>query len=120
VTRIGKIDTITLTGASGRAYELRVYVWDTRFKALPAVYVVMSRTIEPNDPPRYEPLYVDATPNLSKALADHPRAECFQLYYANTVAVIKATDSEERARIAADLTAGLRPLCNGEEPDWRP
>ena len=42
-----KIDEIAFTGRSGTRYDFRVYVWETKFKAVPGVYVVASRTIEP-------------------------------------------------------------------------
>jgi hypothetical protein len=116
---VGKIDSMTLTGASGREYAFRVYVWETKFKPLPGVYVVASRTIEPGAAAAYQPLFVGMTADLSKALANHPRLECFQMYYANTIGVLKEADAEERGRIVADLTQALQPHCNGDESEWR-
>src|SRR5262245_15686205 len=58
VGKTAKIDTVTFAGRSGEEYELRVYVWDTKFKALPGVYVVASRAMEPGSPATYQPLFV--------------------------------------------------------------
>ncbi len=112
-----RIDSVTLIGQSGRAYDFRVYVWDTKFKSLPGVYVVASRSIEPGQPPTYTPLFVGATADLSKAMKAHPRSECFQMYYANVVGVLKQEDEHERARAVADLVDGIAPVCNAEDVD---
>ena len=119
VAKKTRIDTLSFTGSSGQHYTLRVYVWKTAFKAVPGVYVVVSRSVEPGAPPRYEPLFVGATNDLSKVFEQHPRHDCFQLHYANTIGVLKEADAGERARIVADLTAALRPHCNGTEEEWR-
>ena len=107
-----KIDLVTLTGQSGESYEFRVYVWDTKFKAVPGVYVVASRTIEPGEEPRYQTLFVGAAPNLATALKDHPQDECFQMYYGNVIAVLKEEQDERRSSVVADLVAALAPPCN--------
>jgi hypothetical protein len=112
-----RIDSVTFTGRSGRRYEFRIYVWDTRFKPVPAVYVVASRTIEPGQPPRYEAIFVGDTPDLSPALTDHPRNDCFQMHYGNVVGVLKVPTANERASIVADLVGGLAPLCNAPDAE---
>jgi len=112
-----KIDAVTLAGRSGKGYEFRVYVWDTKFKSLPGVYVVASRSIEPGQSPRYEPVFVGTAADLSKTFKNHPRGECFQMYYANVVGVLKATDPDTREKIARDLTEGLAPPCNAADAD---
>ena len=109
-----KIDGVTLTGRSGRKYDLRIYVWDTKFKALPGVYVVASRSIEPGAAPTYQPVFVGMADDLSKAFKKHPRSDCFQMHYANVIGVLKETDGNARAQIAADLIGGLAPPCNSE------
>ena len=50
--------------------------------------------------------------DLSAALKDHPRDECFQMYYANVIGVLKEDDARKRAAILADLLAALSPPCN--------
>jgi hypothetical protein len=107
-----KIDEIVFVGRSGRSYAFRVYVWETKFKAVPAVFVVASRTIEPSRPAQYVPLFAGEARDLSAALKGHPRDECFQMYYANVVGVLKEDDDDQRASILADLVGGLSLPCN--------
>jgi hypothetical protein len=116
VAKTTKIDQVAFAGRSGQRYEFRIYVWDTKFKAVPGVYVVASRTMEPGQRAAYQPLFVGAGTDLSGALKDHPRDECFQMYYANVVGVLKEEDQARRAQIVADLLDGLSPPCNASEP----
>ncbi|HEY8522053.1 MAG TPA: hypothetical protein VIN61_18425 [Gammaproteobacteria bacterium] len=113
--RTAKLDTVTFDGESGAQYEFRVYVWRTRFKPLPGVYVIASRTIEPGAEPEYSPVYIGTAADLSKVLANHPHHECFELYLANTIAVLQEESEAVRLKVAQDLIAKLRPPCNGEE-----
>lgn len=111
------IDGLTLTGRSGQAYEFRVYVWATKFKPVAGVYVIAERSIEPGQRPRYAPLFVGAADDLSKALKDHPRTDCFQLHYANVIGVLKESDAAARERITADLIDALAPPCNAPDAE---
>jgi hypothetical protein len=117
VAKTTRIDAVTFSGRSGKDYEFRVYVWDTKFKSLPGVYVVASRSMEPGESPRYEPLFVGSAADLSKMFKGHPRSDCFQMYYANVVGVLKVTDAESRDAIMRDLAEGLAPPCNAADAD---
>jgi hypothetical protein len=110
-----KLDTAVFTGRSGREYEFRIYVWENEFIPSPAVYVVTERTIEPGQAPAYRPLYVSQTPDISGVFENHPKNECFQLHYANTIAIIPEADESERVRIEEDLIAALQPPCNTDD-----
>lgn len=112
-----KIDAVTFAGGSGTDYEFRVYVWETKFKSLPGVYVVASRSIEPGQSARYEPVFVGAAADLSKTFKGHPRSDCFQMYYANVVGVLKEADATNREKIMRDLTEGLAPPCNAADAE---
>jgi hypothetical protein len=112
-----KIDQVAFAGGSGRRYDCRIYVWDTRFKSVPGVYVVASRTMDPGQPARYEALFVGEAADLSAAFKDHPRDECFQMYYANVVGVLKEDNAGKRAAILADLLTGLTPPCNASDTE---
>lgn len=114
---ITKIDGLALTGRSGRAYDFRIYVWDTKFKPIAGVYVIAERSIEPGQRPRYAPLFVGAAADLSKVLKDHPRTDCFQLHYANVIGVLKEIDAAARERITADLVDALAPPCNAADAE---
>ena len=115
MTKSTKIDQIALAGGSGASYDFRVYVWETKFKAIPGVYVVASRTIEPGQPPQYQPLFVGQTADLSAALRGHPRDECFQMYLGNVIGVLKESDDARRTSILSDLLDGLAPPCNAAD-----
>ena len=106
-----KIDDVTFAGATGERYAFRVYVWETRFKAVPGVYVVASRTVEPGRPAQYAPLFVGEAEDLSATMARHPRDECFQMYYGNVIGVLKEGSAPRRNAIVADLVAALELPC---------
>jgi hypothetical protein len=110
-----KIDEVAFAGSSGTRYDFRIYVWETKFKAVPGVYVVACRTIEPGCEAQYEPLFIGETADLSAALKSHPRGECFQMYYGNVVGVLKESDDARRTSILADLLGGLAPPCNATD-----
>lgn len=112
-----KIDTVTLEGRSGNSYSFRVYVWNTKFKPIAGIYVVAARSVEPGKPASYEPIFVATAEDLSKAIDDHPRTDCFQLYYANVVGLLQHDDAAARDAIAADLVAGLKPPCNAPDAE---
>ena len=105
---------MTLTGRSGRQYEFRMYVWETKFKAVPGIYVVASRSIEPGQAPTYSPLFIGAANDLSKPLKNHARTECFQMYYANVVGLLREERDNEREEIVKDLLDALAPPCNSD------
>jgi hypothetical protein len=110
-----KIDEVAFAGRSGTRYDFRIYVWETKFKPVPGVYVVASRTVEPGQQAQYAPLFVGEAADLSTALKSHPRDECFQMYYGNVVGVLKEDDDERRTSILSDLLGGLAPPCNVAE-----
>ena len=112
-----KIDALSFKGSSGRSYDFRIYVWETRFKSLPGVYVVASRSVDPGNEPKYSPLFVAPADDLSKALKEHARGDCFQLHYANVIGVLKEADAQAREQIAADLIGALHPPCNAVDAD---
>lgn len=112
---MAKLDTLTFTGQSGQEYSFRVYSWEHEFKALPAVYIVTERTVEPNSAPAFSPVYIGMTEDLSSLFGSHEKSDCFQMYYANTVAVLAEPDAAARARIEKDLVGALEPPCNADE-----
>jgi hypothetical protein len=110
-----KIDDVAFAGRSGQSYAFRVYVWDTKFKAVPGVFVIASRTVEPGQPAQYAPLFAGEARDISAALKNHPRDECFQMYYANVVGVLKEDNDEQRASILNDLLGELPLPCNAAD-----
>jgi hypothetical protein len=112
LTKTTKIDQVAFQGRSGKSYDFRIYAWDTKFKPVPGVYVVASRTVEPGRRAQYEPLFAGVGADLSTVLKSHPRDECFQMYYANVIGVLREEDESRRAAILEDLLAALAPPCN--------
>lgn len=110
-----KIDHVAFAGRSGQRYDFRIYVWETKFKAVAGIYLVASRTVEPDQLAQYQPLFVGEAADLSSALKDHPRDECFQMYYGNVVGVLKEDDGGRRTSILKDLLEGLSPPCNAAD-----
>lgn len=110
-----KIDDVTLAGKSGERYTFRIYVWETKFKPVPGVYLIASRTIEPGRAAQYAPLFVGETEDVSAAVSEHPRDECFQMYYANVIGVLKEPEPARRATIVTDLVAALAPPCHAAD-----
>ena len=115
MSKTTKIDQVMLAGRSGQQYDFRIYVWATKLKAVSGVYFVGARTIEPGQRAKYEPLFVGEATDLSAALKDHPRDECFQMYLGNVVGVLKEENAGQRAAILADLLDGLAPPCNAPD-----
>lgn len=113
-----KIDEVEFAGRSGTRYGFRIYVWETKFKPVAGVYVVASRTVEPDHEAQYAALFVGEAADMSTPFKDHPRAECFQMYYGNVIGVLKEDDSARRESILADLLEGLAPPCNAAEADY--
>jgi len=107
---------LVLAGQSGREYRFRVYPWTHDLKPLPAVYVVTERVVEPNHPPRYSPVFIGVTDDLSLVFENHAKSECFEVYYANTVAVLPIQDIRLRRQIVHDLFSAHSPPCNGDDP----
>lgn len=110
-----KIDDVEFAGRSGATYPFRVYVWNTKFKAVPGVYVIASRTVEPGQRAQYAPVFAGEAGDISAALKGHPRDECFQMYYANVVGVLKEDDDARRGAILADLLGALVVPCNAAD-----
>ncbi len=111
-----KLGTLALTGRSGRSYEFRLYVWRTVLKAVPAVYVVTERVIEPQREPTYNVVFVGNTEDVSGIFGGHVQQDCFDLHYANALGVLHEPDPAQREAIERDLVDALSPPCNVGEP----
>ena len=83
----------------------------------PLAWEAVHGRIEPGEDPRYEPVFVGATADLTKAFDGHPRTDCFQMYLANVVAVLKEPDAAARERISQDLVQSLAPPCNAADAE---
>lgn len=106
-----KLDSIQFCGGSGCRYDFRVYLWGHHFKPVAAVYVITERRLEPDGKVQYLPIYVGETIDLSRIFENHPCEECFQVYFANTVAAFAEEDSKNRKAIVLDLLSVIKPPC---------
>lgn len=109
------LDSITFPGRDGREYRFRVYRWGNEFKPLPAVYIVSERVVDPAKAPRYTPIFIGVTDDLSQAFRRHPKNECLQMYLANTIAVLPERSLPKRLQIAKELAEALEPPCNRDD-----
>ncbi len=73
--------------------------------------------MEPGQSPRYESVFIGSAADLSKAFKSHPRGDCFQMYYANVIGVLKEADAAAREKISADLIEALAPPCNADDAE---
>lgn len=112
-----KLDSLTIRSRSGETYKFRVYILGNHFKPISGVYLVSERSIEPGAKPTYKPVYVGETADLSTVSDPHEKDECFQMYLANTIAVLPEDDGSERTRIVIDLIDSLQPPCNPGNED---
>ena len=72
---IGEIFRYRVVGPPGYTVAdlktIQDWILQRRFKAVPGVYIVAARTIEPGQPPQYQPLFVGQTADLSAVLRGH-------------------------------------------------
>ena len=113
---MAKLDSVTFLGRSGREHRFRVYKWKNEFRPLPAVYIVTERVVEPGKASMYTPIFLGITDDLSRVFDNHPKSECFQMYLANTIAVLPERSLPKRLQIAKELTETLKPPCNEHDP----
>jgi hypothetical protein len=113
-----KIDEVAFAGRSGTRYDFRIYVWETKFKAVPGVYVSVANHRAGPTCAVHAPLQPARRPDLA-ALKRHPRDECFQMYYGNVVGVLKEDDDARRTSILTDLLGGLVRCATSPRPSDR-
>jgi len=100
-----KLGTITLTGASGKTYELGVYPRADLFKHLGAVYALAKRIPHADG--------ADYT-DLSQRPLDAAHKACIDAQEANSLCLLIEQNEAVRQVIAADLKQAYDPPCNRE------
>ena len=108
-----KLGSITLTGASGKTYELGVYPRADLFKHLGAVYALAKR-IPHADGADYTWIYVGETADLSQRPLDAAHKACIDAQEANSLCLLIEQNEAVRQVIAADLKQAYDPPCNRE------
>lgn len=105
-----KETTMTLKGgASGGAYEFDVYPWDTSFKPLGAVYIVLKKP-----PSNFSILYIGQTGDLSTRFDDHHKQVCFDQNGKTHIGIHPESNKSIRLVIEADLLTNYLLVCNDQ------
>ena len=102
------VSTVTVTGSSGAQYSFKVYPWDTQFKAVGAVYLVLRK-----GNPNFDLLYVGQTEDLSSRFDDHHKQPCFDRKGRTHIAILVESSEAQQLRIESDLVTKYQPSCNG-------
>ncbi|WP_339783358.1 hypothetical protein [uncultured Marinobacter sp.] len=110
---MAKINTLKLTGVSGTTYTFDVYPYDTKFKAIAAVYYISRRTEKSDGSGTHTAIYVGETEDMSTRFDSHHDEACFKRNNANCKSILKETSGRRRLEIEADLVSSLNPPCNG-------
>jgi hypothetical protein len=110
---MASLGTLTLTGASGTKYEFEVYLKETTFNDVGAVYAVTSRFKIPTGF-NHNVVYIGQTGDLSKRFYDHHREECFDRRGWNCICVHRDNNEASRLKKESDLIEGQNPICNRE------
>ena len=97
------LNTLILTGTSGKEYNFNVYPLDTQFKAVGAVYYISKRTVESNGQVHHECLYIGQTKDLSKQFQGNQRNACFDQLSANCISTHYEENEHVRLAIETDL-----------------
>jgi hypothetical protein len=105
-----KIDEVTFAGRSGTRYDFRIYVWETKFKAVPGVYVVASRTMEPAMRAVHHCSW--ARRPIAVALKS-PSRRVFQMYYGACSQRAEGMTMPDAS--FSGLLDGLAPPCNAAD-----
>lgn len=102
------VNTVTATGSSGAQYSFKVYPWDTPFKSIGGVYLVL-RTGNPS----FDLIYVGQTEDLNSRFDSHHKQPCFDRKGRTHIAVLVEPSEPKRLRIESDLVTKYQPSCNG-------
>ena len=105
---MGKIQSITIEGASGAEYDFNIYSADMPFNPVKAVYIIANRE-ESEDEVKYDMLYLGETDNLPERLADHHFRNLWIENGWNVIWVYQEHGHVERVQAVADLIAIFNP-----------
>jgi len=109
---MAKLNTMTLTGASGTKYVFNVYPRSDTFKAVGAVYFLSVRTAKPDGSGTHNWVYVGETGDLSERPLNHHRKACFDRHGSNAILLHVEGDHKKRLTIETDLREAYDPPCN--------
>ncbi len=112
-----KHSDVTFSGKSGEKYRFQVWSLDTKFKPLPAVYMVTRRAQEGGTYNRasHEIIYIGQTANLADPFATEAQFTCFHKHGANCICVLPVSDEARRIASEEDLAALHDAHCNPKQ-----
>lgn len=100
--------SVTASGLSGTNYSFDVYPWNTPFRAVGAVYLVLRK-----GNPSFELLYVGQTDDLSSRFDSHHKQPCFDRKGRTHIGILVEPSEVKRLRFESDLVQKHKPTCNG-------
>ena len=103
-----KETTVTLKGASGRSYDFDVYPWNTSFKDVGAVYVILKK-----NGTNFSVIYIGQTGDLSERFDNHHKRLCFDRNGKTHIGIHLESVETRRLDIETDLVRNYSPACNG-------
>ena len=108
---MGKLASVTFTGASGMKYDFDVYPWGTNFRPIGAVYFTTKRYSSGNGY-SHAKIYVGQTGDLLERFDNHHKIGCFRTNGANCICIHPEGVENSRRRIESDLISNYNPPCN--------
>jgi hypothetical protein len=105
---------IVFCGKSGEEYRFECRDFETRFRAIGAIYVVTRRRTEGAGYRRahHETLYIGHAPSLASLVSAQSPFAAFAQHGANCLCVYAANTEERRIAIRDDLVAAHQPILN--------
>ncbi|MEI7969862.1 MAG: hypothetical protein WCJ69_12790 [Betaproteobacteria bacterium] len=106
---------LMLSGRSGEKFRFQTCSFETRFRAVPAVYFV-TRRFSDNATfrrSRHEVIFVGETASMAAPLGTPTQLEAFAKHGANCVCVHPSGDEALRREMVEDMILGHNPLLRG-------
>ena len=101
-------EKVSVVGASGTSFKFEVYRWETEFRKVGAVYLVLRN----GKPGPYGILYVGQTGDLSERFDNHHKRSCFDRNGKTHIGVLVESAEKNRLNIESDLIRKHRTTCN--------
>ena len=103
-----KLETISMSGKSGKDYTFNVYPGDMRFNDfIPGVYYISKQLGDESSA-----IYLGESDNVDVTLQNHDKQSCFDEQNYNRVSFYKNASREVRESIVADLSSTLDLACS--------
>jgi hypothetical protein len=107
-----RVNSAHFSGKSGQGYDFYVYRIDQPLQSVGAVYVITRRYKNSRGGLSHDIIYVGDTHDLSTAMDNHPKRECFLRLKANCIGTHVDQDQHSCAAKRDDLIQQHNPPCN--------